>query len=218
MKRYLACLLAVILLAGCGGKAPQPGTDGDGTAAEGRGKPKQLTWSAQPEMKIDPDKSYTATIQTSMGDIQMELFAKEAPGTVNNFVFLAREGYYDNVLFHRVIEDFMLQTGDPLGTGTGGPGYTIPDEPPATRSYDPGIVAMARTQRPNSAGSQFFICTGAICKGLDQDPVYAQFGRVIAGMDVAHSISTVPKTRGADNAMSKPVQEVWIKTVLIEEK
>lgn len=220
MKRYIACLLAAVLLAGCGGapKQQQPPAGGTAPQTEARGTPKQLKWGQPPEMKIDPDKTYLATIQTSLGDVQIELFAKDAPITVNNFVFLAREGYYDNILFHRVIKDFMIQTGDPLGTGGGGPGYNIPDELPPKRSYEPGIVAMAKTSRPNSAGSQFFICNGPGCQGLDQAPVYPQFGKVTAGMDVVQKISSVQTTRGADNAMSKPVQEVWIKTVVIEEK
>src|SRR3990172_2435587 len=115
--------------------------------------PKQ--YSSPPAMAIDQNKSYTATLHTTLGDMKIELFAKEAPKTVNNFVFLSREGFYSNVKFHRIIKGFMAQTGDPLGTGAGGPGYRFEDEP-VTRNYDRGIVAMANAGK-NTNGSQFFI-------------------------------------------------------------
>lgn len=121
--------------------------------------PKQYT--APPEMRLDPKKQYTATIHTDKGDIQVNLFAQEAPETVNNFVFLAREGYYDNTTFHRVINGFMAQGGDPTGTGRGGPGYKFNDEPGALalRHDVPGVLSMANAG-PNSNGSQFFITHG----------------------------------------------------------
>src|SRR5262245_38847802 len=99
-------------------------------------------WSQPPAMSIDPARRYSATLKTTKGDLTVELFASDAPQTVNNFVFLAREGFYDGVKFHRIIKDFMVQTGDPQGTGAGGPGYRFADEP-VTRDYEPGIVAMA---------------------------------------------------------------------------
>lgn len=120
--------------------------------------PKQ--YPAAPEMKIDPAKAYTATIETEKGTITLELYAKAAPKTVNNFVFLAREGFYDGVSFHRVIPNFMIQGGDPTGTGRGGPGYKFEDETNPTKNphvFDkPGILAMANAG-PNTNGSQFFI-------------------------------------------------------------
>jgi len=121
--------------------------------------PKQYT--APPEMRLDPKKQYTATIHTDKGDIQVNLFAQEAPETVNNFVFLAREGYYDNTTFHRVINGFMAQGGDPTGTGRGGPGYKFNDEPGALalRHDGPGVLSMANAG-PNTNGSQFFITHG----------------------------------------------------------
>jgi peptidyl-prolyl cis-trans isomerase B (cyclophilin B) len=113
-----------------------------------------------PEMKIDPNKTYTATMETSQGPIALDLFAKEAPKTVNNFVFLAKEGFYDGLTFHRVIPDFMAQGGDPTGTGSGGPGYEFEDEVDAEKNphkFDkPGYLAMANAG-PNTNGSQFFI-------------------------------------------------------------
>jgi peptidyl-prolyl cis-trans isomerase B (cyclophilin B) len=110
-------------------------------------------------MQIDPSKKYIAQIQTNKGLIEIELFADKAPITVNNFVFLAKDGFYDGIVFHRVISDFMIQTGDPEGTGTGGPGYNWGNEASAIalKHSGPGILSMANTGRPNSNGSQFFI-------------------------------------------------------------
>lgn len=179
----------------------------------------RLQWNQAPAMQIDSNKAYFATLQTTMGDVRIELFVKDAPITVNNFVFLARQGYYDNVVFHRIMQGFMIQGGDPQGTGGGGPGYTIPDELPPKRSYEPGIVAMAKTNRPDSAGSQFFICNGAHCAAaLDGNPVYPQFGKVVSGMDVVEKISAVQVGAQPGGERSKPLHEVWIKTVVIEEK
>ncbi|HMM29847.1 MAG: peptidylprolyl isomerase [Chloroflexota bacterium] len=118
-------------------------------------------YTAPPEMRLDPKKQYTATIHTDKGDIQVNLFGQEAPVTVNNFVFLAREGYYDNTTFHRVINGFMAQGGDPTGTGRGGPGYKFNDEPGALalKHDGPGVLSMANAG-PNTNGSQFFITHG----------------------------------------------------------
>ncbi len=115
-------------------------------------------YTAPPAMQIDPEKRYTATFKTERGDIVVELFAKKAPITVNNFVFLAREGFYDNTTFHRVIKGFMVQGGDPTGTGRGGPGYRFDDEPSALalKHDGPGVLSMANAG-PNTNGSQFFI-------------------------------------------------------------
>ena len=142
-------------------------------------------WSAPPEMQIDPTKCYSATFETEVGDFLIELTADKTPTTVNNFVFLAREGYYDNITFHRVIPDFMAQGGDPSGTGRGGPGYTIPDEFDQTLRHDaPGILSMANAG-PNTGGSQFFI-TFVPTPWLDD--AHAVFGRVTEGMDVVRAI------------------------------
>jgi len=140
-------------------------------------------WSTAPAMQIDPSKTYLATLKTTKGDVKIKLLAGESPRTVNNFVFLAREGFYDGVIFHRVIKPFMIQTGDPTGTGMGGPGYKFADELPPKHSYQPGIVAMANAG-PNTNGSQFFICSGPQAAGLDRYPHYSQFGMVVEGMDV----------------------------------
>jgi cyclophilin family peptidyl-prolyl cis-trans isomerase len=142
-------------------------------------------WAKPPAMSIDPKKKYTATFKTEKGDIKIELFADKVPNTVNNFVFLAREGFYDNTTFHRVIEDFMAQGGDPTGTGTGGPGYRFADEFHPTLKHDsPGILSMANAGA-NTNGSQFFI-TFAPTPWLDGK--HAVFGKVVEGMDVLKSL------------------------------
>ncbi len=136
-------------------------------------------------MSIDPAKKYTAHIKTGRGVIVVELFADKTPVTVNNFVFLAREGYYDNTTFHRVIKPFMIQGGDPTGTGRGGPGYRFKDEFHPTLKHDkPGILSMANAG-PGTNGSQFFI-THIPTPHLDGR--HSVFGRVIEGMDVVNAI------------------------------
>jgi len=138
-----------------------------------------------PEMVIDPDKSYTATIATDLGDVVIELYADKAPKTVNNFVFLARDGYYDGVTFHRVIKGFMAQGGDPTGSGRGGPGYRFDDEfNPDLRHDGPGILSMANSG-PGTNGSQFFITYKATPHLNDKHTV---FGKVVEGMDAVHAI------------------------------
>ena len=137
-------------------------------------------------MSIDPDQRYVATLETEKGDIVIELHAKEAPTTVNNFVFLAREGFYNNTTFHRVLPGFMAQGGDPTGTGSGGPGYQFPDEFSLSLRHDsPGILSMANAG-PNTNGSQFFI-THAPTPHLDDR--HTVFGKVTEGMDVLHSLT-----------------------------
>lgn len=142
-------------------------------------------YEESPPMDIDPEKSYTATIRTTKGDIVCELFADKTPKTVNNFVFLANEGFYDGIIFHRVIKDFMAQTGDPTGTGTGGPGYQFEDEfHPALRHNGPGMLSMANSG-PNTNGSQLFL-THVATPHLDNR--HSIFGRVVSGLDVLLSI------------------------------
>lgn len=143
------------------------------------------TWNNPPEFKLDLHKKYSATFKTDKGDIEVELFAAKVPATVNNFVFLAREGFYDNTIFHRVINDFMVQGGDPTGTGRGGPGYNFRDEfDPSLKHDKPGILSMANAG-PNTNGSQFFI-THVPTPWLDGK--HAVFGQVTGGMDVLMSI------------------------------
>jgi cyclophilin family peptidyl-prolyl cis-trans isomerase len=161
-----------------------------------------------------------AVVETSLGTFKIELFNADAPKTVANFISLSNKGFYDQsatnkVIFHRIIKDFMVQTGDPTGTGTGNPGYKFDDELPVKRSYDIGIVAMANSG-PNTNGSQFFICTGAQAKGLDQVPNYTQFGKVTDGMDVVLKIAAVPVTLSAQGELSKPVNPPYIIKITIQ--
>jgi peptidyl-prolyl cis-trans isomerase B (cyclophilin B) len=145
----------------------------------------QKSYDRPPEMTIAPDKDYYATLHTERGPIRARLFAREAPETVNNFVFLAREGYFDGTTFHRVIEGFMAQGGDPTGTGTGGPGYRIPDEFHEDLRHDkPGVLSMANAG-PNTGGSQFFINYTAT-PWLDGH--HAVFGEVVEGMETVYAI------------------------------
>jgi cyclophilin family peptidyl-prolyl cis-trans isomerase len=143
------------------------------------------SYDRPPALAIDPAKRYTATIATDRGDIVVELFADKAPQTVNNFVFLAREGFYDGVTFHRVIPGFMAQGGDPTGSGRGGPGYRFEDEFHADLRHDgPGVLSMANAG-PGTNGSQFFITHGPTPHLDDRHTV---FGRVVEGMDVVLDI------------------------------
>ena len=165
---------AVLPLAACPGETP------DETPPDSPPEPtKPKSYSAPPEMQIDPNKSYTAIIETEKGNLVLELFAKDVPATVNNFVFLAREGYYDNTTFHRVIADFMAQGGDPTGTGAGGPGYKFEDEF-TEHSHVTGALSMANAG-PNTNGSQFFIC---YTPQPHLDGHHSVFGQLVEGMDV----------------------------------
>ncbi len=164
-------------------------------------------YSSPPPMQVNPEKSYTATIKTDLGDIKVELFADKAPRTVNNFIFLARQGFYDEVIFHRVISNFMAQGGDPTGTGRGGPGYQFADEfHPDLRHDKPGIMSMANAG-PHTNGSQFFI-THVPTPHLDKR--HSVFGQVIEGMDV---LLTIPDRD--PNHRNAPA--VKIHTIEIEE-
>jgi cyclophilin family peptidyl-prolyl cis-trans isomerase len=164
-------------------------------------------YSSQPELTIDLDRQYSATLDTNHGEIVIELDAGRSPQTVNNFVFLARDGYYDGVIFHRVIENFMIQGGDPTGTGTGGPGYKFRDELEGPGRYSRGTVAMANAG-PNTNGSQFFICHTDV--GLPHS--YTIFGQVSSGIETVDSIAGTPTDRN-----DRPQSEVVIRSVMITE-
>ncbi|MCI0820892.1 MAG: peptidylprolyl isomerase [Chloroflexi bacterium] len=172
--------LALTAAACGGGEAPTP------TPATTTGADNLAQYKAPPPLTINPDASYTATFKTAKGDIVVELFAAQVPNTVNNFVFLARDGFYDNITFHRVIPDFMAQGGDPQGTGRGGPGYQFADEFDQGLRHDkPGILSMANAG-PNTNGSQFFI-THVPTPHLDGK--HSVFGQVTEGMDVVLSLA-----------------------------
>ena len=160
-------------------------------------------------MSIDQEKSYTATIQTNHGDMVIDLFPKDAPITVNNFVFLALEGFYDGVIFHRIIADFMIQGGDPTGTGSGGPGYRFQDEP-VTKPYVRGTLAMANAG-PNTNGSQFFI----VHKDAGLPPSYNVFGLLTEGFEVLDALASVAV---GGPQRSDPLEPQVIHTIEIAEK
>lgn len=174
-------------------------------------KPKKQ-WDKQPAMTIDKTKTYAATLRTSEGDIVITLNAKATPITVNNFVFLAKNGFYTQTTFHRVIKDFMIQGGDPLGNGTGGPGYTFNDEP-FSGEYTRGTVAMANAGADTN-GSQFFI--------MHQDrPLpknYVIFGKVIQGLEAVDTIAQADVTVSDSGEPSKPVEPVTVSSIDISEK
>jgi peptidylprolyl isomerase len=177
------------------------------------GDAKGKQWNAPPPMTIDPGRRYSATLRTSEGDLLVDLLAEEAPKTVNNFVFLARERYYDGAPFHRIIRDFMVQTGDPTGTGTGGPGYRFEDESVRLR-YTKGIVAMANAG-PNTNGSQFFIVHG---REVKLPPSYTIFGRVREGLEVLDKIAETPVAPARGGERSRPQREVRLESVSIDEE
>src|SRR4051794_3429285 len=145
-------------------------------------------YPSPPAMSIDPKKTYTATIDTTLGPISVEFWPDVAPNHVNSFLFLAKEGFYDGVIFHRVIPGFMIQGGDPTGTGTGGPGYKLKSEF-NNRKHTRGVLSAARSNDPNSAGSQFFIMHA---DSPHLDGQYTAFGKVTSGLDVVDKIATQP--------------------------
>src|SRR4051794_30165642 len=171
--------------------------------------PRKQQFDSSPELGIDPSKRYTATMDTTMGTLVIALDAVNAPKTVNNFVFLAAQHYYDGVVFHRIINGFMCQGGDPTGTGTGGPGYRFHDELPKPREYQIGSVAMANAG-PNTNGSQFFMVSGP--SGVGLPPQYSLFGQIVKGLDVLDTMQRVKTKRG-----DRPVDDVVINSVTITE-
>lgn len=168
-------------------------------------------WNKPPAMSIDPKKTYLVNMQTNKGLIQLELYPQHAPKTVNNFVFLAKEGFYDGVTFHRVISNFVIQGGDPTGSGSGGPGYRFEDETQGNPlRHETGMISMANAG-PNTNGSQFFV--------MHQDypltPNYVIFARVTGSMAAVDAIAETQTTLGADGGMSKPVAPQTMKKVTI---
>ncbi|MDP9022167.1 MAG: peptidylprolyl isomerase [Actinomycetota bacterium] len=181
----------------CGGQVP---------AAAGQDKPR---FDEPPDLRIDPTADYRATIATSCGDVIVDLYEDQAPRTVNNFVFLAEQGFYDGLTFHRVVPGFVVQGGGPAGDGTGGPGYRFEDELELARTqgYAPGAVAMANSG-PDTNGSQFFIVLPGGADALQ--PQYNLFGHVVDGMDAVQRIAEVPL------AGQSPLEQVYIEDVTIE--
>lgn len=224
----VAILLTVVFLGG--NKSPAasgtphptaatPTASTGGTVACGAAKPaaasvKKPTFAKPPPMTIDPKKTYTATLKTSCGTIVLTLDPKQSPNTVNSFVFLADKHFFDGLIFHRISKDFVIQGGDPTGTGTSGPGYSTVDAPPSTATYPIGTVAMAKSQAeaPGTAGSQFFIVTGS--NGSSLTPDYAIIGKVASGQDVAKKIESLQIQGGATDG--KPVETVYIESIRIK--
>jgi peptidylprolyl isomerase len=175
--------------------------------ADGSSPPRQK-FDAVPELFIDPDKTYTATMVTSKGTLEVLLDPHAAPQAVNSFVFLARWHYFDGIVFHRIIPGFVLQGGDPTGSGAGGPGYRFNDELPKPGRYELGSLAMANAG-PHTNGSQFFIISGP--DGVRLPPLYSLFGKVVKGLDVVSVINDVGTPSG------KPREDVVIESVTITE-
>jgi peptidylprolyl isomerase len=170
-------------------------------------------WTQPFETKIDAAKSYTADLETSHGTISVEFFPEDAPVTVNNFISLAREGYYDGTPFHRIVKGFVIQGGDPTGTGTGGPGYKFKDEK-VVKDYERGVLAMANAG-PNTNGSQFFIVLENLAGKLPKN--YTIFGKVTAGLDAVDAIASVPTKRGPSGEQSTPTEPVTLNKVTVSE-
>ena len=210
LKPFPLILLAtamIIVLAGCG-RGNEPVDTPTSYPKDHTGPAVTSTTEEGAYLSMNQDKQYIATLITNHGSIVIELFSNEAPTTVNNFVTLSQDGFYNNLIFHRVIPNFMIQGGDPTGTGRGGPGYAFEDEFHASRKFDePGILAMANAG-PNTNGSQFFITTAPTPHLTGRHTI---FGRVLEGQDVVEAISTV-----ATSAGDKPVEDVRIQEIRIE--
>lgn len=213
VKYLLICVLTLGLLA-CA-EVEQKNEPVKPTAQPTLAIPKEEGYEVQqynnpPPMSVDPSATYSATMSTSLGTIVIELLVQEAPNTVNNFVFLANEGFYNDVVFHRVIKGFMVQGGDPTGTGAGGPGYRFADEP-VTRDYVRGTVAMANAG-PNTNGSQFFI----MHQRVDLPKNYTIFGQVSEGLETLDKIADVEVAGSLGGERSKPVIAPTIGTIVVE--
>jgi cyclophilin family peptidyl-prolyl cis-trans isomerase len=223
VPRLLAVLTAclALVLAGCGSDetpaAAETAAPANEFLPEGcenveKPAPKDVGTLKKPTETLDKSKTYIATLATSCGDIEITLDAKRAPITGGSFKYLADQKFFDGLTFHRIVPDFVIQGGDPAGTGEGGPGYTVVEAPPTSLKYTDGIVAMAKTgaEPAGASGSQFFIVTGASAAQLTPD--YALLGKVTKGMDVATKIGAIQA--GADGA---PAAQVVMKTVTVKE-
>jgi peptidyl-prolyl cis-trans isomerase B (cyclophilin B) len=199
-RTALALCVAPVLLAGCGGGGGDDGTTTSalpaGCASVAPPKPKQVQLS-RPTTRLQGPT--TATVETSCGSFEIALDVSRAPATASSFAYLARQGVYDDTLFHRIIPGFVVQGGDPTGTGSGGPGYSVDEAPPRNLSYTRGVVAMAKSpaEPPGRSGSQFFVVTAADA-GLTPD--YALLGKVSSGLDVVQRIESLGSTSGQPRA------------------
>ena len=192
---------------GCWTAADRVKTKGDSELAN----PQQ--WSKPPEMQIDGSKKYSALVETNLGSFTIELLPSEAPLAANNFVCLARAGFYDNTPVHRIVSGFVIQGGDPTGTGSGGPGYKFNDEP-VNLDYLKGTVAMANSG-PNTNGSQFFVVLDNLTGKLPKN--YTIFGKVTEGLDVVDAIANTPTSVGRSGEKSTPNEPIIVEKVTITE-
>ncbi len=180
-----------------------------------RGLTREVTtdrWSSPPPVSVDANHSYRAIIKTSAGDLTFNLLAAEAPQTVSNFIFLAKNNFYRNTFFHRVVKDFMIQGGDPTGAGTGSPGYFFADEP-ITRDYIRGTLAMANAG-PNTNGSQFFI----VHQDINLPKNYVIFGTLESGGNVLDEIASSPVTDNGSGEISRPLTKTYVNDIIITEE
>lgn len=200
MKRLLIVLLSLLLVVGC---SNNPNSTTTTTIASTT----TMASATTTELGVSV-MNRIATFETSMGTFKIELYEDKAPITTKNFIELTNKGYYNGLIFHRIIKDFMIQGGDPKGDGTGGPGYTIKDEFVASLKHDKGVISMANTGQPNTGGSQFFI-TLAPTPWLNGK--HAVFGKVVEGIEVVDKIGKVPT-----NANDKPLTNVVINKITIQ--
>ncbi len=230
MPRHLAVLIAAIALvaAGCGNDkstnesaatpaaTETPAGPDLSNGCEKADKPpaKDVGKIAKPTEKLDKAKTYVATVSTNCGDFEITLDAKRAPVTGGSFKYLAEKKFFDGTTFHRIVKDFVIQGGDPNGTGEGGPGYTVVEAPPKHLAYKKGIVAMAKTQAdpPGASGSQFFVVTGEGAATLPAD--YALLGKVTSGMETVDKINGIQ----ADTNTGQPAVPVVIKSIAVSAK
>jgi peptidyl-prolyl cis-trans isomerase B (cyclophilin B) len=203
-------VVAAVLISRGGGDSDSTSTaaSADGCEQVEAPKPKQVSLKA-PEQTLKKGEEVTAVVQTSCGTFDIALDTERAPKTANSFAYLAEEGFYDDLTFHRIVPGFVIQGGDPLGTGTGGPGYSVDEKPPADLAYTKGTVAMAKSsaEPPGRSGSQFYVVTGADA-GLP--PEYALVGKVSEGLDVVERIGKL------GTAGEKPKQTILIESITIE--
>ena len=199
----VALLAAVSLAAGCGGGSKESATTTPAETTESS--------SGASSPALDPSKTYTVTLKTNQGTFAFDLDVENSPHTTASFAALVKKGFFDGLTFHRIVPGFVIQGGDPNGDGTGGPGYTTVDTPPGDAKYTKGVVAMAKTQTeaPGTAGSQFFVVTGA---DIGLPPDYALLGKVSSGMDVVEKIDKL-----GDPATEQPTKQVVIQKATLAE-
>jgi peptidyl-prolyl cis-trans isomerase B (cyclophilin B) len=231
LRLFLALALVLVLAAtGCGGSKKKTASTQASTSTPAAAqtntapaqkascqkvtapKPKPEGKLSKPTTKLDPSKSYTATVETSCGTFAIALDVKNDPKTTASFVSLADKGFYNNLTFHRIVQGFVIQGGDPTGNGQGGPGYSVVEPPPKDTKYTSGVVAMAKTQieDPGTSGSQFFVVAGP---DAQLPPDYAVVGKVSSGMDVVATIDAAPT-----GPTDQPLDPVVIKSIKVAAK